>query len=218
MFANSVEADVRQLASVDVATCDGAGLAALVTVSGRVRSWLDAVDVAIALRAGELAASGVAPCPSDVVADGGRRTARDAGAVARRAGACDLLPDVHAALAAGDLSAGHVDAIARTASALDAGGRSELAALQATLIANAATSSVEAFSRDMGRLERILSGDDGLSNRPATVGTARCAAGSTAPPGCATPISNSTPRPTPEWPPPSTPPSPHPKPTDRTRT
>ena len=130
---------MRQLASVDVATCDGAGLAALVTVSGRVRSWLDAVDVAIAQRAGELAAAGVAPCPSDVVADGGRRTARDAGAVARRAGACELLPDVHAALAAGDLSAGHVDAIARTAAALDDAGRNELAALQPTLIANASS-------------------------------------------------------------------------------
>ena len=88
---------------------------------------------------------------------------RDAGAVTRRAGACDLLPDVHAALAAGDLSAGHVDAIARTAANLDDTGRHELAALQPALIAKAAAATVEAFSRDMGHLERTLSGDDGLS-------------------------------------------------------
>ena len=165
MFDSGVERAVRDLANSDLSRCDAAGLAALVTMSGRVRAWLDAVDVAIAQRAAALAASGVAPCASDVVADNGRRSSRDAGAVARRAGACDLLPDVHAALAAGDLSAGHVDAIARTAANLDDTGRHELAALQPTLIAKGSASSVEAFSRDMGRLERILSRDDGLSKQ-----------------------------------------------------
>jgi len=165
MFDSGVERAVRDLANTELSRCDAAGLAVLVTMSGRVRSWLDAVDVAIAQRAGQLAASGVAPCPSDVVADHGRRTARDAGAVARRAGACDLLPDVHAALAAGDLSAGHVDAIARTAANLDDTARTHLAALQSELIAKASTSTVQEFSRDMTRLERILSRDDGLSKQ-----------------------------------------------------
>ncbi len=157
--------EVHHLVSVDVATADGSELATLVAASGRVRAWLDAVDVRIAQRAAQLAAAGVAPCASDVVADGGRRSGREAGAVARRAGACDLLPDVHTALSNGDLSAGHVDAIARTAAALDDTGRSELAALQPALVAKAANSSVEAFSREMARLERILSGDDGLSKQ-----------------------------------------------------
>ncbi|MGH9271247.1 MAG: DUF222 domain-containing protein, partial [Ilumatobacteraceae bacterium] len=93
----------------------------------------------------------------------GRRCSRDAAAAARRAAVCEQLPDVHDALAAGDLSAGHADAIARTARNFDDAGRSQLAELQPAIVAAAATSSVEDFAKDMGQLERLLSQDDGLS-------------------------------------------------------
>ena len=128
----------------------------------RVRSWLDAYDVRIAQHATDLEAdhgSGVA----DVLAAAGRRSTRDAAAAARRAKVCDLLPDVQSALAAGQLAAGHVDALARAAASLDAAGRTELAGLQPTLIANASAMPVDAFDRDVRRLARLLSPDDGLS-------------------------------------------------------
>ncbi|MGI9031123.1 MAG: hypothetical protein ACR2HP_14240 [Ilumatobacteraceae bacterium] len=163
MFARLVVGDVQHLVSHDPATADATALAALVTVSQRVRSWLDAYDTRIALRARDLAACGHSAGAADVLAGGGRRCSRDAAAAARRAAVCDQLPAVHDALAAGELSAGHVDALARTARHLDDTGRSQLAELQPALVAAAATTSVEDFAKDMGQLERLLSRDDGLS-------------------------------------------------------
>ena len=57
------------------------------------------------------------------------------------------MPEVHAALAAGTVSAGHADAIARAANRLDADERAELATMAPTLVADAARLSVETFSR-----------------------------------------------------------------------
>jgi len=165
MFEIRVVGEVQHLASSDPAACDASGLAALVAVSQRVRGWLDAYDTRIALRAAELAAAGRCAAAADVLAGGGRRSSRDANAAARRAGVCDQLPEVHDALAAGDVSAGHVDSIARTAAALDDAGRSQLAALQPAIVAAAASSTVEDFAKDMSQLERLLSGDDGLSEQ-----------------------------------------------------
>ena len=50
-----------------------------------------------------------------------------------RAAVCASMPDVHAALSAGMVSAGHADAIARAANRLDADERAELAAMAPTL-------------------------------------------------------------------------------------
>ena len=98
-----------------------------------------------------------------MLAAGGRRSTAYAAAAARRAKVCDLLPDVQAALAAGQLTAGHVDALVACYGSLDAAGRTELAGLQPTLIANASTMPIDAFDRDVRRLARLLSPDDGLS-------------------------------------------------------
>ncbi|MGH9271637.1 MAG: hypothetical protein ACRDZ2_10230, partial [Ilumatobacteraceae bacterium] len=162
MFESRVVEAVHDLVSADPARCDSTALAALVATSGRVRAWLDAYDVRLAQRAADLAATGTGSSPSNVLAGGGHRSGRDAAQAARRADTCALLPDVHAALAAGQVSAGHVDAITHTARALDDAGRAELANLHPTLVDKAAGSSVEAFSRDMDRLQRLLSRDDGV--------------------------------------------------------
>jgi hypothetical protein len=95
---------VRLLCAADPTTCDRAGLVALVEASRRVRGWLDAFDATIAVCADRLAAD-------ELVRDGGRRSAKEADAVARRGEVCELLPDLHAALAAGRVSAGHADAL-----------------------------------------------------------------------------------------------------------
>ncbi len=71
---------------------------------------------------------------SAVLAGDGRRSTKDAEAAVGRAGVCDLLPGVHDALAAGQVSSGHADALARTARDLDDTGRSQLKELEATLV------------------------------------------------------------------------------------
>jgi hypothetical protein len=62
----------------------------------------------------------------------------------------------------GRVGAGHVDALARLAGELDATGRTELLTLQPSLVATAATVSVEEFRRDLARLGPLLAPDHGV--------------------------------------------------------
>ena len=55
MYETGVVALVGELADTDPAACDRAGLASLVAVSQRVRAWLDAFDVRVAVHAARLA-------------------------------------------------------------------------------------------------------------------------------------------------------------------
>jgi len=94
---------------------------------------------------------------------GGRRSSRDAEAAARRAAVCADLPEVHDALACGQMSAGHVDAVARLVGELGDAACAELHDLQAAVVRSASVMPVETFEREMSKLGRVLSGDDGMS-------------------------------------------------------
>jgi hypothetical protein len=163
MFGPDVVALATQLAAADPATCDRGALTGLVETAQRLRCWLDAFDARIALQASRLAEAGSCESPAAVLAGGGRRSTKEAAAASARAGVCDLLPGVHDALTAGELSAGHTDALARVASELDDAGRSQLQELEPTLVESATTSSVEKFERQVRDLGRILSRDEGVS-------------------------------------------------------
>ena len=111
-----------------------------------------------------LAAAGAGPGPADVLAGGGRRSARAAAAIGttrrrvrtapRRAGRVGIRRTVRRTRRR---HRPHRRGAGRSRSHAD------LAELQPALVAKASSSSVESFSRDMGRLERILLHDDGLS-------------------------------------------------------
>ena len=79
--------------------------------------------------------------------------------VAARGALCDELPVLHDALASGEVAAGHVDAIARTAARLEQPVRDALVSQAESLVAVAATSSVDAFERHVADLARRLEGD-----------------------------------------------------------
>jgi hypothetical protein len=128
-----------------------------------VRSWLDALEARLARRVAELASVDGGDRPAAVISGGGRRSGREAAAVERRGAAFELLPRLGEALAAGVVSAGHVDAVARAVGELDDAGRTELAALDAAVTAKAVASTVEGFERDVRDLTRLLQTDDGLS-------------------------------------------------------
>jgi Domain of unknown function (DUF222) len=161
VFAADVVQLATELAGADPATCDRAGLVELVRTSQRLRGWLDAFDARIALHTGRLADHEPAAAAA-IFAGDGRRSAKDAEAVGRRAEVCALLPAVHDALAAGAVSAGHADALAQVAGGLDDSGRSQLQALESTLVESARQSSVDTFTRQVRQLGRILTGDDGV--------------------------------------------------------
>ena len=88
----NVESVLREVAGTDPATCDSAGLAVLVSAIHRLECWLDALNAAVAVRADELARAGAGGPACMVLTDGGRRTSRQAGVVAERAGVCAAMP------------------------------------------------------------------------------------------------------------------------------
>ena len=168
---------VGELADTDPATCDRAGLASLVALSQRVRAWLDAFDVRVAVHASRLAVEGSCEPAAALLTGGGRRSARDADAAARRATVCAELPAVHDALAAGRMSAGHVDAVARLSGELDDAARAELQDLQSAVVRSAVVMPVETFEREMRNLGRVLSRDDGISRCTGCDSSVACGAG-----------------------------------------
>ena len=150
MLASDLVEVMRSVAATDPTTCDTAGLTTLADEVHRLRCWLDSVDAAVVARRRELATAG------------GRRSSREADVVSERATVCEAMPEVHSALAAGTLSAGHADAIARACNRLDDDERVELAAMAPELVEQAASTSVDAFARKVRDLARRISRDEGL--------------------------------------------------------
>src|SRR5262245_40598397 len=107
MLGSDLVEVMRTVGATDLATCDDAALEAVAAGLHRLRCWLDSTEAAVVARRADLAS------------DAGRRSARDGGVVIERAAICAVMPEVHQALAAGVLSAGHADAIARAANRLD---------------------------------------------------------------------------------------------------
>ena len=97
-----------------------------------------------------------------VLTDGGRRSSREAEVVAERAAVCAAMPEVHAALAAGTLSAGHADAIARAANRLDERRSGRVGGEEPELVELAATIVGGRFDRKVRDLARRISRDEGL--------------------------------------------------------
>ena len=147
MSSTTVVETVERLAATDVASVDRAGLESTVSDIGTVRSWLDAIEVGCSRRSRELAAEGRSGAPESTLTDRGRRSGRDAAAAADREAVCSEMSGFEDALAAGEVSAGHVDAVARATKRLDEDVAAEFAEHEDELIAAAATERVEAFER-----------------------------------------------------------------------
>ncbi len=142
--------------------CDRRELAHIVELSARVRGWVDAIDVAVARRVASNATPGVDASPAEVLGRCGRRSRKEAKAAADRAAVCDQLPSFEDALADGTVSAGHVDALANATRNLDDAARSELATLEADLLAAASRDTIAEFDKDCRDLARLLAGDGGV--------------------------------------------------------
>ena len=157
MSDRGIVALATELAADDPAGCDRAGLAEITRRCAQARSWLDALEARVVMAARRLEEP-VGP----LLAAGGHRSLREAEAVSRRAGVCELLAGVHDALAAGSLSAEHVDAMAKLAADVGDAGRSSLEDLAPALITAAGRSSVEGFRRELSKLAVVLSRDEGV--------------------------------------------------------
>jgi hypothetical protein len=164
-YMGSVEGVFAGLLRADPSVCDAAGLANIVRGLSRVRGQLDAVEVAVTVRAAELAAKGLSPAAATVLTDGGRRSRREAETAAARGGVCAVMPELGSALADGSVSTGHVDAVVKAVARLDEGGKARLAEHAESLVQTACQSTPEQFGRHVDAVVRRMAADDGLARQ-----------------------------------------------------
>ncbi len=163
MDGQDVLGTMSALVGADPAVCDRGGLASLVGDVQRVENWLAAFRNLIGARASELAQAGACESASSLLGQGGRRSARESQAAARRAAVCESMPQFQRALESGAVSAEYVDAVAGLIRGLDESGQAEVAELADALVQSAAAMPVDTFARECRDVGRILSGDDGNS-------------------------------------------------------
>ncbi len=156
MKPESVHDAIDALCAADLDTADRDEIARLVRASRLLRSWLDAVDVRCARRGRELAAAGQAEPPDTLLGDDGQRSSKDAVVVTARSQACDELPGFEAALTAGDISGGHVDAIVNVLRNLLGDVRAEFIAAEDLLLQAARRQRIEQFQRSCRDLARDI--------------------------------------------------------------
>lgn len=133
---------------------DSAGLDVYLRHVAQVRAWCDAQQVRATRRQRALAEQGRAPDPRSSLSNHGRQSSKDAKAATEREQVCTELPGFEEALAAGEVSAGHVDAVAHATRGLDAEERAEFTAEAESLLGDASRQSVDAFDRSCRELAR----------------------------------------------------------------
>lgn len=141
--------------------CDRDGLDVMLAELGRVRGVVDGFEVAIARRSKALASEGRSECAEAVLAEHGRRTGRQARAAAERERACAEVPAFEAALGAGTVSSGHVDAVAAATHGLDDDARAAFVGYGDQLASRAESMSVRAFEQECRDLARLVASDSG---------------------------------------------------------
>src|SRR6187551_1805517 len=142
------------LRAADPDVMDRDDLALVVKRCALIVSWADAVKVRATRRLRALAEQGRAEAPKDLLAREGGQSGRDARTADDREKVCTAMPSFESALAAGAVSAGHVDAIASAVRGLDQVTAAEFYANCATLLDKAETQGVDTFGqtcRDLAR-------------------------------------------------------------------
>jgi hypothetical protein len=115
----------------------------------RLRSWLAAAEVRAARRAKALEAAGSCESVESMASRNGGRSGRGARDLGRRSELCDEMPDVETALAAGDMTDEHLDAVAKASAGLEGDAKAEFVDLASDIVDEAARTSVDTFDRSM---------------------------------------------------------------------
>ena len=133
--------------TADVDEADRDSVAALVRRSREVRGWLDAFEVRCVRRTNTLAQQGRSESSESLIGRDGNRSSRDARMTRLRADTCDLFLLFEHALASGEISAGHVDALGLALRDLSDDQRFGVIDREARLIESARRMSVDDFGR-----------------------------------------------------------------------
>ncbi len=144
------------LRAADPDVMDRDELAEVTGQLAQLEAWCSAFKVRVARRQRHLAAEGRAEPSRDLLSRHGRQSSKDAKTAAEREQVCSSLPAFEAALAAGAVSAGHVDAIAHATRNLDDQLLAEFHACHQDLLTDAGKQSVDVFERSCRDLARHL--------------------------------------------------------------
>jgi hypothetical protein len=119
-------------------------------------AWCASRQVCATRRQRRLAGEGRAGDPQGSLSNHGRQSGRDAAAAAEREQVCTHLPGFEDALADGDVSTGHVDAIASATKHLDDEARGEFDAAADDLLDQAKDQSVDQFTKGCRDLAKSI--------------------------------------------------------------
>jgi Domain of unknown function (DUF222) len=154
---------VTRICTADITGADRDAVEAVMADIAQVRRWLDGVEVACARRLDRLADSTPSMLPPSITANANRRGIRHGTRVHERAATAAAVPELGAALDAGDVSGEHVDAMTGAMKGLAPEHREELAARGGRLAAIAAQSTPEQFQRTVAAEARSIEADDGIA-------------------------------------------------------
>lgn len=141
---DEVYAEVRD---TDPDTLDAEQLDAYVRRVAELRAFCDARQVRATRAQRRLSDEGRAADPQCSLSKHGRQSSKDAKAAAERETVCTTMLGFEDALAAGEVSAGHVDAVAGAARNLDETERAEYVAEAQSLLDDATRQGVDAFAK-----------------------------------------------------------------------
>ena len=133
---------VTRLVASSIDTADRDDLAAVTSLNATLKAYTAYVDMRISRRANELKAVGESGGGFETLL-GGNGSARDAKAAEERDRACATVPGFEDALADGEVSAEHVDVLARLTKGLSDEERLEVEAASEQLLAGCAGFGVE---------------------------------------------------------------------------
>ena len=134
-------------------------LADLIASASRVRAMLDGFDVKCARRSRALADEGRAEPPGSMFNRAGNRSSKQSKSITDRSTACDAMPGFEDALNEGEVSSGHLDALAGARKSLDDAQRAEFDDHHDRLLAAAAGEGVDTFARRCRELARRIVAD-----------------------------------------------------------
>jgi Domain of unknown function (DUF222) len=157
-----VIATARSIISTDLAIADRQAVTCVLSHAASLRRWLDGVEVACARRLAELAATTPSLSPEHDIAAATRRGIRHSNAIGARARTTSKVPELGDALADGDVSGEHVDAMTAAMNGLPAAHRDELASRGQRLALAASNTTPEEFRKILDNEARSIEADDGV--------------------------------------------------------
>jgi hypothetical protein len=163
------------LRAADPDAMDRDQLAVVAKQIAQLTAWVDSVKVRVTRRQRALADAGRAEAPKDLLAREGGQSGRDARTADDRERVCTALPSFEDALSAGDVTAGHIDAIASAVRGLDQATAAEFFSKSDSLLDQAQSQGVDTFGQTCRDLARQVAAEHAAGSEMAELERQRAA-------------------------------------------